>query len=111
MEVYYRVPREKFISILKRARVYCYLGRGEAFGVSVAEAMALGCIPVVSNSGASPWLVSDAGVVVPYGDVQATANGISKAMKMGYSKCRARALEFSLERRTNSIRNLIDSLL
>ena len=46
---------------------------GEPFGLATIEAMAHGVATVVSDSGASPELVGDAGVVVPTGDAQALA--------------------------------------
>ena len=46
---------------------------GEPFGLATIEAMAHGLCTVVSDSGASPELVGDAGVVVPTGDAPALA--------------------------------------
>jgi glycosyltransferase involved in cell wall biosynthesis len=39
------------IELLKRAKIYLHTMVGEHFGISIVEAMALGCIPVVHNSG------------------------------------------------------------
>lgn len=45
------VPRQKLQSILRKSKVFLHLTYGEHFGVSIVEAMASGCIPIVHNSG------------------------------------------------------------
>lgn len=42
---------ETKIALLKKAKVYLHTMIGEHFGISIVEAMALGCLPVVHNSG------------------------------------------------------------
>ena len=44
-------PAEKKIELLKNAKIYLHTMVGEHFGISIVEAMALGCIPIVHNSG------------------------------------------------------------
>lgn len=105
------LPREEYENILKRAKVYCQLSRDETFGISLVEAMSYGCVPVVSDKGALPWIVGDSGIIVPYGDVTATANAIKKAMTMDGFKARERARYFSREKKQESIRTLIRELL
>lgn len=51
VQVAVNVPRQKILSILKRAKIFLHPAEGEHFGVSIVEAMASGCIPVVHNSG------------------------------------------------------------
>ena len=62
------LPREEYENYLKRAKVYCQLSRDETFGISLVEAMACGCVPVVSDKGALPWIVEETGIIVPYGN-------------------------------------------
>jgi glycosyltransferase involved in cell wall biosynthesis len=62
------VSNSILLSYLQRARFYCQLSRHEQFGVSVAEAMAVECVPVVSDNGALPEIVGDCGIVVRDGD-------------------------------------------
>jgi glycosyltransferase involved in cell wall biosynthesis len=38
-------------SLLKKAKIYLHTMVGEHFGISIVEAMAFGCLPVVHNSG------------------------------------------------------------
>ncbi len=47
-------PFEKFRALLSSAKVYLHTQVMEAFGISVVEAMASGCIPVVPRLG-GPW--------------------------------------------------------
>lgn len=44
----------ELISILNQASVYCQFSRQEGFGVSLAEAIACGCIPLTSDYAAIP---------------------------------------------------------
>jgi glycosyltransferase involved in cell wall biosynthesis len=74
------VSQQELIGFYQRAKVYCQLSYRESFGVSLAEAMACGCMPVVTSRGALPEVVEDAGYYVPYGDAKAAAEAISEAM-------------------------------
>ena len=51
VEVMTNVSREKLQGILRTSKVFLHPAFGEHFGVSIAEAMASGCIPIVHNSG------------------------------------------------------------
>jgi alpha-1,2-mannosyltransferase len=48
------VPINKFLDILSRAKLYLHVMPYDHFGISVVEAMASGCVPVVHRSG-GPW--------------------------------------------------------
>ncbi|MDL2336845.1 MAG: glycosyltransferase family 4 protein, partial [Pseudomonadota bacterium] len=52
----------------------------EPFGVVALEAMACGCIPLVSRSGGLPDAVGSSGVVVTLGDVDALARAIDELL-------------------------------
>ena len=52
----------------------------EPFGVVALEAMACGCIPLVSRSGGLPDAIGLGGVVVPLGDVDALAAAIDELL-------------------------------
>lgn len=45
------LPAEQKLQMLASAKVYLHTMVGEHFGISIVEAMALGCIPVSHNSG------------------------------------------------------------
>ncbi len=51
IKFYPNASAELKADLLKRAKVYLHTMEGEHFGISIAEAMAFGCIPVVHDSG------------------------------------------------------------
>jgi glycosyltransferase involved in cell wall biosynthesis len=75
------VPHDFMPDFYGKAKVYCQLSAHESFGVALAEAMACGCVPVVTRRYALPEVVGDTGFYVPYGDSKATAEAIKKALK------------------------------
>jgi glycosyltransferase involved in cell wall biosynthesis len=52
----------------------------EQFGRVAVEAMAAGSVPVVSDSGALPSVVGDAGIVTPEGDSAALAGALERLL-------------------------------
>jgi len=48
---YPNLPTPQKIELLKKAKLYLHTMIGEHFGISIVEAMALGCIPIVHDSG------------------------------------------------------------
>lgn len=48
------VPFEELLGVLSKAKVYLHVMPYDHFGISVVEAMASGCVPVVHRSG-GPW--------------------------------------------------------
>lgn len=76
-----RQPYDLMPAIYRTADVFVYPSEttdewAEQFGYSVAEAMSCGIPPVVSDCGSLPWVVGDAGTVVPERDSEALARGI-----------------------------------
>jgi len=104
------VPDEELIRYYQKAKVYCQVSLHEAFGVSLAEAMACECVPVVTNQGALPEVVGNTGFYVPYGDVKATAEAIEKALLSSNKGKEARGRvvnKFSLRKREGELLKLI----
>ncbi len=104
------VRQDELVWWYRRAKVYCQISYRESFGVALAEAMSCACVPVVTDRGALPEVVGDAGFVVPYGDAEATAAAISEALRSDKGReARERVeREFSLERRMQKIRSIIE---
>lgn len=75
------LSNEALLDHYRRAKVYCQLSVHEGFGVALAEAMACGCVPVVTKRYALPEVVGDTGFYVPYNDPKATVEAIKKALK------------------------------
>jgi glycosyltransferase involved in cell wall biosynthesis len=51
VELLPNAPRAQLENTLRTAKVYLHTTVEEHFGISIAEAMAMGCIPIVHNSG------------------------------------------------------------
>ncbi len=95
--------------ILGRARVYVQASYTEGFGVALAEAMASGCVPVVTRKGAMPEVVGDTGLYVEYGDPHELANAIREGLRSPLgARARARILDrFTIARRLDALRNAV----
>jgi glycosyltransferase involved in cell wall biosynthesis len=77
VEVLTNVSREGLLKILKRAKIFLHVAHGEHFGVSIAEAMASGCIPIVHNSGGPVEFVPAS---FRFGGLEEAAGKIGKAI-------------------------------
>jgi glycosyltransferase involved in cell wall biosynthesis len=98
-----------------RAAVYVQPSLHEGFGLSVAEAMLAGCIPVVTRAGALPEVAGDTGVYLPSSAPEAIAEGVQTALTMNDDhrrQARERIIHrFPLQNRRQQLFDLIDSLL
>lgn len=112
LELCGHVTQEVLISNYQRAKVYCQLSYRESFGASLAEAMACGCVPIVTNRGALPEVVGDTGFYVPYGDEKATAKGIKNALKSNKGALARKRIEekFSIRERERKLLEVIESI-
>lgn len=77
-----RLSDEELDQLYRRAAVYVQASRHEGFGLSVAEAMLAGCIPVVTRAGSLPEVVGDAGVYVDSTDPAEIAAGVRRALEL-----------------------------
>lgn len=97
------------------ASVYVQASLHEGFGMSLAEAMASGCIPVVTRCTALPAVAGDCGVYIAEASPEAIASGITVALKSSYSQrisARKRILEtFSLAQREHGLRTVLNRFL
>jgi glycosyltransferase involved in cell wall biosynthesis len=109
------LPFDQMLDYLQKAKVYVQVSAHEGFGISLANAMACECIPVVTKRYALPEVVGDTGFYVPYDDVKATANAIKKALKASEEfgkKARIRINNnFPLGRREKELKMIIDELI
>jgi len=107
------VAHDNLLQYYQKAKVYCQLSYRESFGMSLAEAMACECVPVVTNNAALPEVVGDTGFYVPYGDPKATANAIEKALNSDKgieARDRIKNL-FPQERREKDLKKIIQNIL
>jgi glycosyltransferase involved in cell wall biosynthesis len=98
---------EELDSWFRRAAVYVQASAHEGFGLSLAEAMLAGEVPVVTPAGALPEVVGDVGVTIPAATPDDIAAGVRKALELGPeegARARARVLEhFTYEARRDGI--------
>jgi alpha-1,2-mannosyltransferase len=92
-------PLRKVKELLGRAKVYVHSARDEHFGITIVEAMAAGCVPVVNDTGGPREIVS-ADVGYRWNDVGQAVGQVSslirdEALRRELSKAAAsRAKEF-----------------
>jgi len=108
------IPYESFIEKLKQIKVYCQLSYTDQFPLTLLEAMACGCIPVVSDRDGLPEIVGDVGFIVPYGDVEKTRGAIRLALSSTSADIKAvrdRARMFSIERRNSDVKKMLEEVV
>lgn len=77
-----RVTDAVLTDYYRRATVYLQPSLHEGFGMSVAEAMLAGCVPVTTRLGALPEVTGDSGVFVDSTEPVAIADGVRKALSL-----------------------------
>lgn len=100
-------------ALYQESRVYLQPSAYEAFGLSLAEAMACECYPVVTNRGAMPEVVGGVGSVVSFGDLEGAIDAIRKGLEVeGCHAASARVRErFSLDQRKRLLSQLVERIL
>jgi glycosyltransferase involved in cell wall biosynthesis len=109
-----RVSDEELLEYYQRSSVYVQASLHEGFGMSVAEAMLAGCIPVVTRHGALPEVVGDSGFYADSPEPSEIA-AIIKAARCGPEalrrECRQRILRhFPLDQRKDALRQTLFSI-
>jgi len=85
-----RLPERKdYRQFLQESSVYAQLSHHEGFGISLAEAMACGCIPVVFDRYSLPEVVGPTGCVVAFGDEAGVARAIASVVDADAGRRRA----------------------
>lgn len=106
---------EELDTLYRTSSVYVQASQHEGFGMSVAEAMLAGCIPVVTAAGALPEVVGDTGVVLASAAPEEIADGVRRALDLG-DDARARARDrvvqsFPLDVRRRGLLGLVEAAL
>lgn len=109
-----RVSDDVLRELFLRASVYVQASLHEGFGLSVAEAMLAGSVPVVTREGALPEVVGDHGIYIDSTEPQVIASAVRQALSWCEERreaIRQRILEsFPLERRGAELEALIAAL-
>lgn len=108
------VDDDELARLYARASVYVQASLHEGFGLSVAEAMSAGCIPVTTSAGSLPEVVGDTGVLLPNSDPCRIAEAVRRSMSASdddRTRARARVLHlFPPQFREQALTRLITTL-
>lgn len=106
------VSDQELADLYARAAVYVQASAHEAFGLSVAEAMLAGCVPVVTRAGSLPEVVGDTGQFVESQDPRDLAAAIRAAIDQAAdagARAQARVRDrFSVDRRRAGLLSLVE---
>lgn len=107
------VSDDELLKLYQKAKVYCQLSYYESFGVSPAEAMLCGCIPIVTDRSALPEVVGELGYKKHYHDTEGIVASIKEAQKKKSSKVfRDRIVKtFSLEKREKQLCKVMEDVI
>jgi glycosyltransferase involved in cell wall biosynthesis len=110
-----RVSSEVLLDYYARAAVYVQASLHEGFGLSVAEAMLAGCVPVTTGAGALSEVTGDCGVGIISASPADVAQGIQAALAFPddvRTTIRARILEqFPMSKRGRQLQQLIEPFM
>lgn len=110
-----RLAEEDLIRMYQKASVYVQVSYHEGFGLSVAEAMLAGCIPVVSCVGSLSEVVGENGIYINSFDPRHVAAQIQCALEFKNNfrvQVRNSILKrFSVEKRARELSKMIDQVL
>ena len=102
-------------ALFRSAAVYVQASLHEGFGLSLAEAMLAGAVPVVTSAGALPEVVGDTGVTIGEPTAVAVADGVRAALAMGPDAGRAARerirTEFPYSKRRDGILHEVERAL
>ena len=97
------IPNEQLAAKISEFTYYCQLSVSEGFGVALAEAMASGCIPVVSRVGMLDIIAGESGLVLEKYDHDLLKSVIASALQ-------ADVISLSRKARERIVANFNDSI-
>ena len=109
-----RLSDKELTKHVSRSKFYCQFSRQEGFGVALAEAMALGCTPIVSSMGAVREVAGPCAIYIDesrnYSRIRSCIEeNFTDRMESDYYSKRVLEL-FSKENRINGIVNCLSSV-
>ncbi len=106
---------EALVSIYRKSSLYLQISRHESFSLALAEAMASGCIPVISGNGALPEVGGSVARVVTDLSVEGCRHAIEEGLRAADAdRLSARehiVARFGTERRREQLLQLIDRIM
>lgn len=110
-----RVSNETLLDYYRRAAVYVQPSLHEGFGLSVAEAMLAGCVPVTTGAGSLPEVTGECGLRISSTEPAEIAEAIQAALALpdeARAAIRDRILqEFPVSRRREQLQQLIEPFM
>jgi glycosyltransferase involved in cell wall biosynthesis len=106
-----RVPLDDLLHEFWTAKLYLQPSIEERFGVSVAEAMSCGCIPLIAPVNALKEVVGDAGVIIPREDTTGWLEAIDQklhALEEEHVYASHQAKQFDIDERANRLLAVVD---
>lgn len=109
------VNHEMLPAIMAQHSFYCQLSMSEGFGLALAEAMACGCVPIVSKVGIMDFIVGESGFILERRDsdllksivISAVSSKIKDPELMAHGRIKD---NFSLARRRVELLTLLNKL-
>lgn len=110
------VKHDNLPELMSSCSFYCQLSISEGFGVALIEAMACGCVPIVSKVGILDQIVGDSGFILEKPDNGLLASIIEKAVNSDVKelsgKARVRVVNsFSDEKRSTQLLSALNNLV
>jgi glycosyltransferase involved in cell wall biosynthesis len=111
------IDNAQLVDIYNDNKFYLQLSMSEGFPNALCEAMLCGCIPIVSNVGAMPKIVSEDGIVLERKDISLLKTKIETAINLSLDKSlmnRNRDLiknRFTIEKRQKELVDLMISVI
>jgi glycosyltransferase involved in cell wall biosynthesis len=108
------LPDEELDNIFAQSKVYLQLSYHEAFGLTVVEAMSMGCTPIVSNRTALPEIVGDCGVIVEPDNYDGVAEKVKEVLEHwpDYNeKGSERAVQFDIKIRAEKLLQTVRAMV
>jgi glycosyltransferase involved in cell wall biosynthesis len=110
-----RISNEVLLDYYRRAAVYVQPSLHEGFGLSVAEAMLAGCVPVTTSAGALAEVTGECGLRINSTEPEEIAQAVQAALAFpdeARAAIRARILEeFPLSKRGEQLQQLIEPFM
>ncbi|HEY3037857.1 MAG TPA: glycosyltransferase family 4 protein [Pyrinomonadaceae bacterium] len=110
-----RISNEVLLDYYRRAAVYVQPSLHEGFGLSVAEAMLAGCVPVTTGAGALAEVTGECGLRINSTEPEEIAQAVQAALAFpdeARAAIRARILEeFPLSKRGEQLQQLIEPFM